>query len=142
MEPRPSRPQLPNPPSAVLTPSIGGFGLKEPRLGQRSHSAIQRQRLQSGPGIVFGDQSGEQAGPAGGAKGLDYGPAVQGSNQTAGKGVKQSDPSIRAGHAVVVPHGNVSFSDNLIRREDLAVFFDQGAKLANTAVELVLQDPW
>ena len=28
MEPRPSRPQLPHPPSAVLTPSIGGFGLK------------------------------------------------------------------------------------------------------------------
>ena len=28
MEPRPSRLQLPHPPSAVLTPSIGGFGLK------------------------------------------------------------------------------------------------------------------
>ena len=27
MEPRPSRLQLPHPPSAVLTPSIGGFGL-------------------------------------------------------------------------------------------------------------------
>ena len=28
MEPRPSRPQLPHPPSAVLTPSIGGFELR------------------------------------------------------------------------------------------------------------------
>ena len=28
MEPRPSRPQLPHPPSAVLTPSFGGFGLR------------------------------------------------------------------------------------------------------------------
>ena len=28
MEPRPSRPQLPHPPSAVLTPSIGGFGFR------------------------------------------------------------------------------------------------------------------
>ena len=28
MDPRPSRPQLPHPPSAVLTPSIGGFGLR------------------------------------------------------------------------------------------------------------------
>ena len=31
MEPRPSRPQLPHPPSAVLTPSIGGFGLSGDR---------------------------------------------------------------------------------------------------------------
>ena len=31
MEPRPSRPQLPHPPSAVLTPSIGGFGFSEYR---------------------------------------------------------------------------------------------------------------
>ena len=29
MEPRPSRPQLPHTPSAVLTPSIGGFGLRD-----------------------------------------------------------------------------------------------------------------
>ena len=29
MEPRPSRLQFPHPPSAVLTPSIGGFGLKD-----------------------------------------------------------------------------------------------------------------
>ena len=28
MEPRPSRLQLPHPPSAVLTPSIGGFGVR------------------------------------------------------------------------------------------------------------------
>ena len=28
MEPRPSRPQLPHTPSAVLTPSIGGFELR------------------------------------------------------------------------------------------------------------------
>ena len=31
MEPRPSRPQLPHPPSAVLTPSSGGFGLRDLR---------------------------------------------------------------------------------------------------------------
>ena len=31
MEPRPSRLQLPHPPSAVLTPSIGGFGLRQER---------------------------------------------------------------------------------------------------------------
>ena len=29
MEPRPSRPQLPHPPSAVLTPCFGGFGLRQ-----------------------------------------------------------------------------------------------------------------
>ena len=36
MEPRPSRPQLPHPPSAVLTPSFGGFGLKHRQASQFS----------------------------------------------------------------------------------------------------------
>ena len=44
MEPRPSRPQLPHPPSAVLTPSIGGFGLTE-------LSAIEQLRFEDNAGL-------------------------------------------------------------------------------------------
>ena len=45
MEPRPSRLKLPHPPSAVLTPSIGGFGLKSPRRRRPPRHRVRRQRM-------------------------------------------------------------------------------------------------